>query len=56
MNFLTRAGLTQNEVPVPKMDPNELIYREYRQIDDRTIFFLQARKPYPISAFLSPDR
>ncbi len=56
MTFLTRAGLSQNGVPIPNTDPNGLIYREYRQIDERTIFFLQARKPYPIGAFLPGGR
>jgi hypothetical protein len=53
MAFLTRAGLTSNNIPIPNTDPNGLIYREYRPIDDHTIYFLQSRKPYPISAFFT---
>lgn len=54
--FLTRAGLTRNNIPVPNTDPNGLVYREYRQIDDFTIYFLQAREPYPINAMINRER
>jgi hypothetical protein len=54
--FLDKAGLTQNNMPVQNTNTNLGIYREFQQIDERTIYFLQSQKPYPIYAIVNPRR
>lgn len=54
LRFLTLAGLTQSGVPVPNTNTNDGLYREYQQVDDQTIYFLQSQEPWPISAILNP--
>jgi len=52
--FLGLAGLTQDGVPVPNTNTNDGLYREYQQVDDQTIYFLQSQEPWPIDAVLNP--
>ncbi|MEI6435363.1 MAG: DUF6599 family protein [Bacteroidota bacterium] len=52
MLFLELAGLTMNGTPVPNTNANDGIYREYKSVDDLTIYFLQSQEPWPISDLL----
>ncbi|MCX6304515.1 MAG: hypothetical protein NT040_06070 [Bacteroidetes bacterium] len=54
MRFLTLAGLTQNGIPVPNTNTNDGLYREYQQLDEVTVYFLQSQEPWPISAIIQP--
>ncbi|MFZ4520815.1 MAG: DUF6599 family protein [Bacteroidales bacterium] len=56
LRFLTLAGLTQNGVPVPNTNTNDGLYREYQQLDDLNIYFLQSQEPWPISAVINPRK
>jgi hypothetical protein len=51
--FLRLAGLMEGGVPIPNTNTNNGIYREYRQIDNLTIYFLQSQEPWPISAVIN---
>ncbi|NCA76166.1 MAG: hypothetical protein EOM90_07515 [Alphaproteobacteria bacterium] len=52
MTFLGKAGLTDRGIPVPNTNTNDGLYREFQQIDDLTIYFLQSQEPFPIMAIL----
>lgn len=51
--FLDFAGLMQGGVPIPNTNTNDGVYREFRQLDDLTIYFLQSQVPWPIDALLN---
>jgi hypothetical protein len=51
--FLRLAGLMQGDAPVPNTSTNDGLYREFRQIDSQTIYFLQSQDPWPISAVVN---
>jgi hypothetical protein len=52
--FLEQAGLMTAGFPVPNTNTNDGLYREYSQVNDQTIYFLQAQEPWPISALVNP--
>lgn len=52
MTFLGRAGLTDRGIPVPNTNTNDGLYREFQQMEDLTIYFLQSQEPFPIEALL----
>jgi hypothetical protein len=52
MRFLGLAGLTQGGVPMPNTNTNDGLYREFQQLDEQTIYFLQSQEPWPISAVI----
>jgi hypothetical protein len=54
MRFFGLAGLLDNGVPVPNTNTNDGLYREYRDIDGQTIYFLQSQEPWPIDAVIAP--
>jgi hypothetical protein len=54
MRFLRLAGLMMNGFPIPNTSTNNGIYREFQQLDDQTIYFLQSQEPWPINALLKP--
>lgn len=56
MVFLERAGLTINNIPVPNANTEDGLYREFQQIDDNTIYFLESQEPFPIDALVNPER
>jgi len=56
MRFLGFAGLMKGNVPVPNTNTNDGLYREFMQLDDLTIYFLQSQEPWPISAVIAPER
>lgn len=51
--FLHLAGLMEGGVPIPNTNTNNGLYREYRQVDNLTIYFLQSQEPWPISAVIN---
>jgi hypothetical protein len=56
LRFLSLAGLTMGDVPVPNTNTNDGLYREYQQVkpeDPLTIYFLQSQEPWPINAVIS---
>ncbi|MEI6456849.1 MAG: DUF6599 family protein [bacterium] len=50
--FLSAAGLMRGVDPIPNTNTNNNRYREYRQVDDKTIWFLQSQEPYSIDGLL----
>lgn len=54
MRFLGLAGLILNGVPVPNTSTNDGLYREFQQLDDLSVYFLQSQEPWPINAVLNP--
>jgi hypothetical protein len=50
--FLSAAGLMRGIDPIPNTNTNNNRYREYRQVDDKTIWFLQSQQPYSIDGLL----
>jgi hypothetical protein len=56
MRFLTQSGLTMGGVAMPNTNTNDGIYREFRQLDEQTIYFLQSQEPWPISAVINPEK
>ena len=54
MRFLTLAGLTVNDVPVSNTNTNDGIYREYKDLGNLTIYFLQSQEPWPIDELIKP--
>lgn len=51
--FLRLAGLMQGDVPVPNTNTNDGLYREFMQVDEQTIYFLQSQEPWPINAVIN---
>ena len=54
--FLGYAGLMNGNVPIPNSNQNDGLYREYKQVDEKTIFFLQSQEPYPIDMLVKPGK
>jgi hypothetical protein len=54
IRFLTLAGLTVNGVPVSNTNTNDGIYREYKDLGNLTIYFLQSQEPWPIDDMIKP--
>ncbi len=52
MRFLTAAGLVKQLQPIPNVTTADGLYREYQQVDDNTIYFLERQEPYPIDALI----
>ena len=50
--FLKRAGLMAGFNPVPNTTTSNGLYREYRQIDDLHIYFLECQLPFSISSIV----
>ena len=50
--FLNRAGLMNGFNPVPNTTTQFGLYREYRQIDDTNIYFLECQLPFSISSIV----
>ncbi|MCX6287125.1 MAG: hypothetical protein NTY96_08420 [Bacteroidetes bacterium] len=50
--FLKRAGLMDGFTPVPNTTTQDGLYREYRQIDDTNIYFLECQLPFSISSIV----
>jgi hypothetical protein len=50
--FLKRAGFLQGYSPVPNITTPDGLYREYRQIDDTNIYFLECQLPFSISSLV----
>ncbi len=50
--FLNRAGLMNGFDPVPRTTTRDGLYREFRQIDDTNIYFLECQLPFPISSIV----
>ncbi len=53
--FKELAGFGPIEGPSGNTSTNNGIYREYRQVDYQTIYFLQSQEPWPISAVVQPE-
>jgi hypothetical protein len=53
--FLRLAGLMEGDVPVPNTNTNDGLYREFKQLDNQTIYFLQSQEPWPISAVINRE-
>ncbi|MCK9421610.1 MAG: hypothetical protein M0Q38_03335 [Bacteroidales bacterium] len=51
--FLGYAGLMQGNVPIPNTNRNDGLYREYKQLDAQTIYFLQSQVPFPIDGLIN---
>ena len=56
MRFLEMAGLAHDGIPVPNTNTNDGLYREFQQLDDQTIYFLQSQEPWPISAVVALEK
>ena len=54
IRFLGFAGLMHGNVPIPNTNTNDGLYREFKQLDNQTIYFLQSQEPWPIDAVLKP--
>jgi hypothetical protein len=52
LTFLQRAGLMNGFNPVPNTTTPDGLYREFRQIDDKNIYFLECQLPFPISSLV----
>ncbi|MCK9203588.1 MAG: hypothetical protein M0P58_04005 [Bacteroidales bacterium] len=52
--FLGCAGLMKGNMPIPNTNNNDGLYREYKQLDAQTIYFLQSQEPYPIDMLINP--
>jgi len=50
--FLKRAGLMDGLNPIPNTTTSDGLYREYRQIDDTNIYFLESQLPFSISSLV----
>jgi len=50
--FLKRAGLMNGMYPIPNTTTSDGLYREYRQIDDTNIYFLECQLAFPISSIV----
>lgn len=50
--FLKRAGLMNGFNPVPNITTQDGHYREYRQIDHASIYFLECQLPFSISSIV----
>jgi hypothetical protein len=37
---------------MPNTNTNDGLYREFQQLDEQTIYFLQSQEPWPISAVI----
>ena len=56
LRFLEMAGLAHDGVPMPNTNTNDGLYREFQQLDNQTIYFLQSQEPWPISAVIPPEK
>ncbi len=56
MIFLEKAGLTVNTVAVPNTNTADGLYREFQQVDDTTIYFLECQEPFPIDVLVNAER
>jgi len=54
--FMYAAGLMSGSVPIPNCTTSDYQYHEYKQIDTKTIYFLQSQEPYTIDAILNAPR
>jgi hypothetical protein len=52
VRFLRLGGLMQGDTPVPNIMNDDGIYREYRQLDEVTVYFLQGQVPWSIENVL----
>jgi len=52
LTFLQRAGMMNGFNPVPNITTQDGLYREFRQIDDTNIYFLECQLPFPISSLV----
>jgi hypothetical protein len=52
MTFLQRAGMMNGFTPLPNITTSDGLYREYRQIDDKNIYFLECQLPFSISSLV----
>lgn len=52
MTFLKRAGLLNGFTPVQSTTTSNGMYREYRQIDETNIYFLECQLPFGISSIV----
>ncbi|MCX6280583.1 MAG: hypothetical protein NTU51_01305 [Bacteroidetes bacterium] len=50
--FLQRAGLMDGFTPLPNITTPDGMYREYSQIDDTNIYFLECQLPFSISSLV----
>ncbi|MEI7490800.1 MAG: DUF6599 family protein [Bacteroidota bacterium] len=50
--FLKRAGLMDGFSPLPNTTTVDGLYREYRQIDETNIYFLECQLPFSISSIV----
>jgi len=50
--FLTRAGMMDGFNPIQNITTPDGHYREFRQIDDTSIYFLECQLPFPISSLV----
>ncbi len=56
VRFLTLAGLMQDGIPIPNTNNNDGLYREFQQLDNGTIYFLQSQVPLPITWVIAPEK
>ena len=52
LTFLQRAGMMNGFNPVPNITTSDGLYREFRQIDDTNIYFLECQLPFSISSLV----
>jgi len=50
--FLKRAGFIKGYSAFPNITTPDGLYREFRQIDETTIYFLECRQPFSISSLV----
>ena len=52
LTFLQRAGMMDGFSPLPNITTSDGLYREFRQIDDTNIYFLECQLPFSISSLV----
>ena len=52
LRFLRLGSMMQGDVPVPNILNSDGIYREFRQLDEVTEYFLQSQVPWSIENVL----
>jgi len=52
MTFLKRAGMLDGFTPLASVTTSDGMYREYRQIDETNIYFLESQLPFGISSIV----
>lgn len=52
MRFLTAAGMVRQYQPIPNVTTPNGMYREFQQLDARTIYFLERQEPYSINTLI----